>query len=227
MLRETNYLGRLCKRNHNWNNTGKSLRSKRNRTCLECANECCKRLYKKADYRQKISQQQKDKYRNNGTFREQAILRARRWYGQPLNKIRQQARRKRRYALNPIYRKKVNASNKRRVEYLKTIGCPFTETELKQHLEIFSGCCAYCGRNCSNDNRLLRATTDHFVPLSKGGSNTLDNLVLACLSCNSSKHTSDPFNWFKRQKFFSVERWNFVIEALSRCQTPITEAHHD
>lgn len=30
------YLGKLCKRGHDWNGTGKSLRDKNNRTCYEC-----------------------------------------------------------------------------------------------------------------------------------------------------------------------------------------------
>lgn len=30
------YLGKLCKRSHDWHGTGHSLRKTRNRTCLEC-----------------------------------------------------------------------------------------------------------------------------------------------------------------------------------------------
>jgi 5-methylcytosine-specific restriction endonuclease McrA len=34
-----------------------------------------------------------------------------------------------------------------------------------------------------------RATIDHVIPLAHGGSHTLENFVLACLRCNSSKGT--------------------------------------
>lgn len=47
---------------------------------------------------------------------------------------------------------------------------------LKQHPS-----CAYCGRT---DCKLTR---DHVVPLSKGGSNYISNIVPACQSCNSRK----------------------------------------
>jgi hypothetical protein len=34
---DNKYLGSLCKRKHNWNNTGKSLRYKSNGGCVECS----------------------------------------------------------------------------------------------------------------------------------------------------------------------------------------------
>ena len=43
--------------------------------------------------------------------------------------------------------------------------------------------CTYC-------DKPIEAKTsigDHVIPLSRGGSHTVDNLVPACLSCNSSK----------------------------------------
>jgi 5-methylcytosine-specific restriction endonuclease McrA len=42
--------------------------------------------------------------------------------------------------------------------------------------------CAYCTIDCTEC-----ATIDHVIPLSKGGGNTLDNLVIACYSCNIRK----------------------------------------
>ncbi len=45
--------------------------------------------------------------------------------------------------------------------------------------------CAYCPTPLDNMNR----TRDHKVPLTRGGSNRVDNLVPACRSCNSKKGT--------------------------------------
>jgi hypothetical protein len=58
----------------------------------------------------------------------------------------------------------------------------------------FSNCCAYC-RTAES----LTATTfefEHIIPLAKGGQTILENLCLACPSCNRYKATrqtvSDP-----------------------------------
>jgi 5-methylcytosine-specific restriction endonuclease McrA len=43
--------------------------------------------------------------------------------------------------------------------------------------------CFYCGKALSR----RRATKDHVIPRSKGGSNTQKNIVDACRKCNSEK----------------------------------------
>jgi 5-methylcytosine-specific restriction endonuclease McrA len=50
--------------------------------------------------------------------------------------------------------------------------------------EKFGNQCLRCGA------RGVKLTLDHIVPLSKGGSNTIDNAQPLCKSCNSRKHTS-------------------------------------
>lgn len=42
--------------------------------------------------------------------------------------------------------------------------------------------CAYCTVDCSDF-----PTIDHLIPLSKGGGNTINNLVVCCLNCNKKK----------------------------------------
>jgi len=44
--------------------------------------------------------------------------------------------------------------------------------------------CQYCGRS-AKDGAIL--TTDHLIPLSKGGDWTWDNLVCCCEFCNTGK----------------------------------------
>lgn len=46
--------------------------------------------------------------------------------------------------------------------------------------------CAYCGRGD------LPFTIDHIVPKSKGGEDTWENLVTACLPCNNKKGNRTP-----------------------------------
>lgn len=45
--------------------------------------------------------------------------------------------------------------------------------------------CVYCAAPL----HVKTATRDHKVPLSRGGGDSIDNIVLACRSCNSRKHT--------------------------------------
>jgi|DEB0MinimDraft_3_1074331.scaffolds.fasta_scaffold00146_21 5-methylcytosine-specific restriction endonuclease McrA len=47
--------------------------------------------------------------------------------------------------------------------------------------------CHWCGVDCSADFHV-----DHVIPLSKGGSHTLDNLVISCPTCNLRKGAKDP-----------------------------------
>lgn len=52
--------------------------------------------------------------------------------------------------------------------------------------------CAYCGRTGT-------LQWEHIIPKSRGGPDTVDNLVLSCSPCNSQKSAQNPAEWyFKR-----------------------------
>lgn len=62
--------------------------------------------------------------------------------------------------------------------------------------QIFSrdgGVCVHCSGKI-HANELWHV--DHLVPLSKGGSNEIDNLALSCVRCNLEKHNKlmDAYN---------------------------------
>ena len=57
----------------------------------------------------------------------------------------------------------------------------FTPAEWLALVEQYGGRCAYCG-----ESGALEA--DHRVPLSRGGGNTIDNILPACRVCNARKH---------------------------------------
>jgi 5-methylcytosine-specific restriction endonuclease McrA len=89
----------------------------------------------------------------------------------------------RRYAADPS--RKIAASHARRA------GAPLRAADVRQLQASGDGICSYCLRPGTS--------VDHVVPLSRGGGNEPDNLVLACGSCNSKKGQRTPlefvFGW--------------------------------
>jgi 5-methylcytosine-specific restriction endonuclease McrA len=72
-----------------------------------------------------------------------------------------------------------------RVRHARKRNAPGSHTfpQWLEKVALLGGCCIYCGRSD------VRLTADHKTPLSRGGSNAIENIVPACLSCNLRKHT--------------------------------------
>jgi len=69
--------------------------------------------------------------------------------------------------------------------------------------------CWYCGKELPPD----QLTIDHVFPRSKGGDNDMDNLIMVCKHCNSSKGNMDLFEWY----FTVRKQWpplNIIIHYL-------------
>lgn len=64
--------------------------------------------------------------------------------------------------------------------------------------------CIYCGKSSIEDN--IKLHIDHIYPLSKGGSNNIDNLVTSCKYCNISKNASLNKELIERVKNIVKER---------------------
>jgi len=64
--------------------------------------------------------------------------------------------------------------------------------------------CIYCNCNLTPTN----ATTDHIVPISKGGNNTQVNFIVSCLKCNSERGDMDFYKYLKikNKKFANIKR---------------------
>lgn len=66
---------------------------------------------------------------------------------------------------------------------------PFTEPCVKRTIyDRQNGLCAYCGQH---RNRKYM-TIDHIIPLSKGGTDDIDNLQCTCKKCNQFKDNMLP-----------------------------------
>lgn len=65
-----------------------------------------------------------------------------------------------------------------------------TYIELKKILSEAKNC-YWCNTKLKN----LKPHIDHYVPLSKGGTHTLDNIVISCPTCNLTKNAKSPYDF--------------------------------
>lgn len=109
----------------------------------------------------------------------------RRWRERNLDKVRAAERE---YRQNN--REKVIAdAETRRARMLNAEGS-FTGHDVIALVRQFGRVCHYCGVT-----KLKRFQVDHFIPLSRAGTNWPDNLVISCRSCNLAKGAKLPWEW--------------------------------
>lgn len=82
-------------------------------------------------------------------------------------------------------------SHRRRTRELQAEGS-FTAEDIQRQYAAQKGRCYYaaCGHS-----KLVKYEIDHIIPLSRGGTNWPDNLVLTCPSCNKTKNARLPSEW--------------------------------
>jgi len=85
--------------------------------------------------------------------------------------------------------------------------------EIKKH---FNGECAYCGVNEETHLKIFGSQLhqEHFIPLTKGGGYTHNNIIPACKSCNSSKQSKDFFEWYPTYEHYNKIREKKILEYL-------------
>ena len=113
---------------------------------------------------------------------------------------------------NDLYRKKNIEKSRMRCQSYRSRKSQLPTTlsneqwmTAKQH---FDNGCAYCGNE-------LPLAQDHFIPLSKGGEYTHNNIIPACGVCNSSKSNKDFLEWYRQQQFYSKKRETKVLKYLN------------
>lgn len=86
-----------------------------------------------------------------------------------------------------------------------------TAQEWREKVATYGGLCHYCQRP-----RMLVTHKDHVIPITRGGSDGLDNVVPTCADCNEEKSTMTGVEfeeWAARSGFFRRKRkaqlvWN-------------------
>lgn len=172
-------------------------------TCKQCRNE--KRVEKYhsiPEYREKRKAYSRQYARDNKEWNtehvkewakknhEHVIERAKRYWHERVDKIKYNARRslkrRERYKTDPIFRAKRKKDGHHAAKIYKArmrgIEGTYSQKEWKELCDKYDNRCLCCGKK-------KPLTVDHVVPLSKGGSNSIDNIQCLCLECNCSKGT--------------------------------------
>lgn len=73
--------------------------------------------------------------------------------------------------------------------------------DLKEILLLSGGICPYCNEKFEDDYHF-----DHIIPISMGGSNTPDNVMVCCARCNQSKggKVGNEFEKWKKDRLSGV-----------------------
>ncbi|MGE2690852.1 HNH endonuclease [Mycolicibacterium pulveris] len=93
-------------------------------------------------------------------------------------------------AVNRSRRARAARKRKRRLDAVEN---DLTAAQWAAIKAAWSGC-AYCG---ANDGPLQR---DCVMAISRGGRYTIDNVVPACASCNTSKCNEEVTTWMRRKR---------------------------
>jgi 5-methylcytosine-specific restriction endonuclease McrA len=93
---------------------------------------------------------------------------------------------------------------------------PTPHWQIVQRLAIWAGECAYCGKK--------EQEQDHFIPLNRGGSHCVENIVPCCRSCNASKRDKDAWDWYCSQPFFAMQRWVKLVEVVGGADRELDSA---
>lgn len=179
------YLGLLCKRGHDYMQTGYSLRSDR-RTCVICIS---------LRSREPQARERCKKWKDENPDYMVKYLRA--YYQENKPRLLQYSKE---YSKTPKGKalKRIDR-HKRRARISAVVRLSYTASELVAHFQAFNNECVYCGSTES-------LTGDHVIPIAKGGHDALSNILPSCLSCNCSKQDRDYLEWYLKSPYFNLER---------------------
>jgi len=216
------YMRKRCKRGHEWAGTGKSVSRTSTKKCLFCGLENARAQYENTDrnteeyreVRRIRNQRYRDRLKTEGgdrleDHRRKHVERNRRWRTESEESFRATLRRYRTSEKGKLLNKANH--NRRRAAKENSHSARYSRKDLRSRLSEFDNKCVYCAKVVTTENT---HSWDHFIPLSRGGCDTLGNLVLACRFCNASKKDRDPETWYFTQPFASDRRWKTLLKRL-------------
>jgi 5-methylcytosine-specific restriction endonuclease McrA len=146
-------------------------------SCKKCHNKYSQRYYEAhAEERREYNRYWRDAHTEEiGEYQ-------RRWHEQHLEHLR-------RYREQHLENKRVNNSLRRARK--QAAEGSYTAAELQEQYKRQKGKCHWCG--CKLPKKGWHP--DHVIPLVRGGSNYISNIVCSCAVCNLSKHNKLPHEW--------------------------------
>jgi len=155
---------------------------------LDCLSFSCKICCNKAN---------REHYKNN---RKEIGAQKKEYRKNNLEEIRTQ---KKEYRKNNPEKGRTNNRRRRARKVAVNENYPASEELITR--EVFNHSCY----NCNSTNNLA---IDHHRPLSKGNALTLQNAVVLCKSCNSSKNTKNPEDFYGIEKCAELDLFLSTIE---------------
>lgn len=77
----------------------------------------------------------------------------------------------------------------------------YTDSDVKSIMNSQGYKCYYCRQKLDLVSKPQPWHEDHLMPLSRGGSNWPENIVIACEGCNESKHKATHVEFLKSKRF--------------------------
>jgi len=108
--------------------------------------------------------------------------------------------------------------SQRRRSKEKQLKSTLTVGQWNKICEEFGHKCAYCGES-------KPLTQDHLKPVSLGGEYTIENIICACKSCNSSKGPKLFNEWYPSFKHYCKDRESKIIDRFEMLSLTST-LHH-
>jgi 5-methylcytosine-specific restriction endonuclease McrA len=204
-------LGKLCKYNHDHENTGQSLwyiscRGYRT-SCVVCAADTHRRnphVRRAAAKASRVKDPARARAYGKAWYaenRESQCAKRKEYRAARTDQIREQVGRWQRTVAG---KRRIAEAQFRRLQILLSMPCTVTDEYLVRLLEHCENKCPSCGVDFTNTRGAAQQCWDHDVPISRGGADANENMIPLCRSCNSSKR-QQTFEQWKGRPFIRPE----------------------
>jgi len=97
--------------------------------------------------------------------------------------------------------------NERRRARQRLLPATLTNEQWEKCKTYFNNSCAFCGEKKPLEQ-------EHFIPVTKDGEYSHNNIIPACKSCNDSKNAKSFFVWYPKFKHYSKQREQKILKYL-------------